>query len=269
MLAIALGGLNPLLLTPTPAWNPLHWTDSALSDVGSSLSPLGGQYWTVFMRTCIYIALALLGCVFIGYPVAYFTAMHARRSKGLVLALLVTPLLVSYMLRMLAWVGLLSPGGWVNAILLDLHVIGHPVNWLAGRSVTVVLGLMYGWIPYFILPLYASLERFDRRYLEASRDLGAGTFQTFIRVTLPLSKQGIAAGFVIVALPMFGDFFTNGLLSGTTSTAMVGTLINTYAQSQTEQNIAAALAVWLTVFLGVLLIPYLRSTSRATRESTQ
>jgi spermidine/putrescine transport system permease protein len=130
----------------------------------------------------------------------------------------------------------------------------------------VVLGLIYGWIPYFIIPLYASLARFDQRYLEASRDLGANTFQTFMHVTLPLSKQGILAGTVIVALPMFGDYFTNGLLSGASSTAMAGTLINTYAQSQTAQSFAAAVAVWLMVFLGILLLPYLRSSARATLE---
>jgi spermidine/putrescine transport system permease protein len=132
--------------------------------------------------------------------------------------------------------------------------------------VTVICGLTYGWIPYFIIPLYAALARFDTRYLEASRDLGAGTVGTFLHVTLPMSKQGILAGTVLVALPLFGDFFTNGLLSGVSSTAMVGTLINTYAQSQTEQTLAAATAVWLTAFLAILLIPYLRSSARATRE---
>ena len=98
------------------------------------------------------------------------------------------------MLRMLAWVGLLSPGGWVNAVLVPLHIVPPGFDWLGGRPVTVVFGLIYGWIPYFIIPLYAALARFDTRYLEASRDLGAGTFGTFLHVTLPLSKQGILAG---------------------------------------------------------------------------
>lgn len=269
LLAIAVGGLDPLLLTPVPAWNPLHWTSANLTTVASGLKPFSGPDWIVFQRTCIYIAISLVGCIVIGYPVAYFTAVRARRSKGLILALLVAPLLVSYMLRMLAWVGLLSPGGWVNAVLVPLHIVPAGFDWLDGRSVTVVFGLVYGWIPYFIIPLYASLARFDTRYLEASRDLGAGTVATFLHVTLPMSKQGILAGTVLVALPMFGDFFTNGLLSGVSSTAMVGTLINTYAQSQTDQALAAAVAVWLTVFLAILLLPYLRSSARATREVTR
>jgi spermidine/putrescine transport system permease protein len=266
LIAIAVGGTDPILLTPIPAWNPLHWSTTDLRAVGAALRPFHGTDWVVFQRTCIYIALSLAGCILIGYPVAYYAAVRARRTKGLILALLVTPLLVSYMLRMLAWVGLLSPGGWVNFVLMRVGLMSHQLNWLQGRPVTVVLGLIYGWIPYFIIPLYASLARFDQRYLEASRDLGANTFQTFLHITLPLSKQGILAGTVIVALPMFGDYFTNGLLSGSSSTAMAGTLINTYAQSQTAQSFAAAVAVWLMVFLGILLLPYLRSSARATLE---
>ena len=268
LLAIAVGSLDPLVLTPVPAWNPLHWSSQWLTQIGTDLKPFSGEDWVVFQRTCIYIAIALVGCIVVGYPVAYYTAVCAKRSKGLILALLVAPLLVSYMLRMLAWVGLLAPTGWVNAVLVPLGIVPSQFDWLSGRSVTVVFGLIYGWIPYFIIPLYAALARFDTRYLEASRDLGASGLQTFLHVTLPISKQGILAGTVIVALPMFGDFFTNGLLSGVSSTAMVGTLINTYAQSQTEQALAAAAAVWLTVFLAILLIPYLRSSARATREVT-
>jgi len=266
LLAISVGSLNPLLFTPVPAWNPLHWSSSFLTSIANDLKPFSGPDWIVFQRTCIYIAIALAGCILIGYPVAYYTAVCAKRSKGLILALLVAPLLVSYMLRMLAWVGLLAPGGWVNAVLVPLHIVPAQFDWLSGRAVTVVWGLIYGWIPYFIIPLYAALERFDTRYLEASRDLGAGGLPTFLHVTLPMSKQGILAGTVIVALPMFGDFFTNGLLSGASSTAMAGTLINTYAQSQTGQALAAAAAVWLTAFLAILLLPYLRSSARATRE---
>jgi len=269
LIAIAVGGIDPILLSPVPIWNPLHWDISTLQSVGAALKPFSGTDWVVFQRTCIYILIALAGCVLIGYPVAYYVAIRARRSKGLVLALFVAPFLVSYMLRMLAWVGLLAPDGWVNSVLMHLHLMGQPLNWLSGRPVTVVSALIYGWVPYFILPLYASLARFDQRYLEASRDLGAGTWQTFVHVTLPLSKQGILAGMVVVALPMFGDFFTNALVSGTASTAMVGTLINTYAQSQTDQTLAAAAAVWLVVFLGLLLLPYLRSSARATAEIAQ
>jgi len=266
LIAIAVGGIDPILLSPVPTWNPLHWSFANLQAVGAALKPFSGTDWTVFERTCIYIAISMAGCILIGYPVAYFVAVRARRTKGIVLALFVAPFLVSYMLRMLAWVGLLSPGGWVDAVLADLGLASSQFNWLSGRPFVVVAALIYGWVPYFILPLYAALARFDQRYLEAAKDLGAGPVQTFLRVTLPLSKQGIYAGMVVVALPMFGDFFTNQLMSGTSSTAMVGTLINTYAQSQTDQTLAAACAVWLVAFLALLLAPYLRSSARATEE---
>ncbi|MHB1570324.1 MAG: ABC transporter permease [Solirubrobacteraceae bacterium] len=266
LVAIAVGGIDPILLSPVPTWNPLHWSFGNIQSVWSSLKPFNGTDWVVFERTVIYIAIAMAGCIVIGYPVAYFVAVRAKRTKGLVLALFVAPFLVSYMLRMLAWVGLLSPGGWVDAVLGDLGIVGPQYNWLSGRAFVVVLALMYGWVPYFILPLYAALARFDQRFLEASKDLGASPVQTFFKVTLPLSKQGIYAGMVVVALPMFGDFFTNQLVSGTSSTAMVGTLINTYAQSQTDQTLAAASAVILVIFLALLLAPYLRSSARATAE---
>lgn len=266
LIAIAVGGIDPILLSPVPTWNPLHWSFGNIQSVWSSLKPFNGTDWVVFERTVIYIAIAMAGCIVIGYPVAYFVAVRAKRTKGLVLALFVAPFLVSYMLRMLAWVGLLSPGGWVDAVLGDLGIVGPQYNWLSGRAFVVVLALMYGWVPYFILPLYAALARFDQRFLEASKDLGASPVQTFFKVTLPLSKQGIYAGMVVVALPMFGDFFTNQLVSGTSSTAMVGTLINTYAQSQTDQTLAAASAVILVIFLALLLAPYLRSSARATAE---
>lgn len=265
LIAIAAGGLDPILLTPVPTWNPLQWNFTVLGQVAASFDPFGGANWHLFLRTGIYIGISLAACVVVGYPVAYFTAVRARRTKAPLLVLLVIPLLVSYMLRMLAWVGLLSPGGWVNAVLLHVGIISSQIDWLNGLSVTVVLGLIYGWIPYFILPLYASLARFDTRYLEAAADLGASGTATFLRVTLPLSMQGILAGSVIVALPMFGDYFTNGLLSGTSSTSMVGTLINSYAQSESGQATSAAQALLLIGFLTLLLLPYLRSSARANR----
>lgn len=266
LIAIAVGGVDPILLSPVPTWNPLHWSFANMQSVWSALKPTSGTDWVVFERTVIYIAIAMVGCVLIGYPVAYFVAVRAKRTKSIVLGLFVAPFLVSYMLRMLAWVGLLSPDGWVNSVLMHLGLMSSPLNWLSGRPVVVVIALIYGWVPYFILPLYAALARFDQRYLEAANDLGASGWATFLRVTLPLSKQGIYAGMVVVALPMFGDFFTNQLMSGTSSTAMAGTLINTYAQSQTDQTLAAACAVWLVLFLALLLAPYLRSSGRATQE---
>lgn len=267
LFASATGTINPLLFTPEPAWNPLHWSFTTLLQVGKSMLPPDGLYWPVVSRTLIYVGLAVLGCVLIGYPVAYFVAIHAKRTKPLLLGLLVLPLLVSYMLRMLAWVGLLAPNGYVNQALAKLGLAGQ-VNWLGGRPATVVLALIYGWVPYFILPLYAALDRLDTRYLEAAGDLGAGTISTFFRITLPLSAQGILAGVVLVGLPMTGDFFTNDLVSGSPRTSMIGNLINIYANSTVQQLLGSAMAIWLLLFLAVLLSYYVRSSARALRAVT-
>ena len=134
---------------------PAALDQPSLTLVLTALKPFSGPDWVVFERTCVYIALALAGCIAIGYPVAYYAAACAKRTKPYILALLVAPLLVSYMLRMLAWVGLLSPGGRVNAVLVPLHIVPAGFDWLDGRPVTVIFGLTYGWIPYFIIPLYA------------------------------------------------------------------------------------------------------------------
>jgi putrescine transport system permease protein len=267
LFAIALGTLDPILFQPQPAWNPMDWTFANFGEVLSGLNPSGGQFWPVFSRSVLYIVLATLGCVLIGYPVAYYVAVRARRSKPVLLVLLLLPFLVSYMLRMLAWVGLLAPDGYVNEVLVGLHLIDDPAAWLSGRPSTVVLALIYGWVPYFILPLYASLERLDRRYLEAAGDLGASRVQTFFTVTLPLSRQGILAGLVVIALPMFGDYYTNQLVSGATTTSMIGNLISTYVDGTQQRALGAALAASLLIFLTAMLIYYIRTSARAGREA--
>src|SRR6516165_2292035 len=122
------------------------------------------------------------------------------------------------MTRMLAWIGLLQTGWYVNKALIWLHLISQPVDWLGGLGFTVVLGLVYGYIPYLIIVLYASLDRIDPPLIEASRDLGLGGVRTVVRVTPPLSRQAILAGMVITVLPMLGDYFTDQLVSGTTGT---------------------------------------------------
>ena len=114
---------------------------------------------------------------------------------------------------MLAWIGLLSPDGYVNQILRGLG-IAHPPDWLNGNAYSVILALVYGYIPYFILPVFAGLDRIDRSQIEAARDLGATPFQAFLQVTLPLSRPSILAGSALVVLPMFGDYYTNDLISG-------------------------------------------------------
>jgi spermidine/putrescine transport system permease protein len=208
-------------------------------------------------------ALSLL----IGYPVAYYLARHAGRWKTLLLVLIIAPFWINYLMRMLAWTNLLEADGYVNDILTFLGVFDEPRQWLVGRHETVILGLVYGYVPFLILPLFAALDRIDGRVIEAARDLGASARQAFWRVTLPLSKQGILAGVVIVMLPMFGDYYTPNLLSGSPKTRMVGNEIDTFINSTGGGGRGAALTVFLMAFVAILMLYYVISVNRATREA--
>ena len=174
----------------------------------------------------------------------------------------IAPFWISYMMRMFSWVNLLQPEGYVNRTLHALGVIQEPVLWLNGKPSTVILGLVYGYVPFMILPLYAMLDRIDGATLEAARDLGGSQVGTFFRVTLPLSRQAILAGCVIVALPMFGDYFTQTLLASTRQTSMFGNLIVS-AMDSSLVNQGASLVIVLIVVLTLPMFYYLRSTNAA------
>ncbi len=264
--AVAFGTTDPLFNTPLPEWNPYYWQFDTMGDIVSSA--LSGELRPVFLRTGWYVAVAMALCCLIGYPVAYYVARLAGRRRGLLLALILAPWWINYLMRMLAWVNLLQEDGYVNDTLTALQLVGQPVNWLSGNPLAVILGLTYGYVPFFIVPLYATLDRIDGRLLEASRDLGVGTVRTFLHVTLPLSRQGLLTAAVITALPMFGDYYTNGLLSGSPKTTMVANQIEFYLLNSSEKERGAGLVLILSALLLVLMAYYLVSTHRASREMT-
>ncbi len=265
ILAIAFGRVDPIFLTPSPVYNPLRWDAGPFGDVLSQIFTSGSVYQSDFLHTLAFVFAATALCLAIGYPVAYFIARHAGRFRTLFLVAFIAPFWISYMMRMLAWINLLQPNGYVNRILggLGLANTQAPIQWLNGKPLTVILGLTYGYVPYMILPLFGVLDRIPSSTLEAARDLGAGQVTTFLRVTLPLSGQGILAGIVIVSLPMFGDYFTQTLLAGTRNTAMIGNLIVSSIQSSLVQA-GASLVLILLVLLILPMLYYLRATSKAT-----
>jgi spermidine/putrescine transport system permease protein len=265
IVAIAFGRLDPIFLTPSPVYNPLHWGFGPFRDVISQIFASGSIYRAAFVHTLVFVGVASALCLLIGYPVAYFIARHAGRFKTLFLVAFIAPFWISYMMRMLAWINLLQPNGYVNRGLHALGLIDRPVLWLNGKPLTVIMGLTYGYIPYMILPLFGTLDRINVSTLEASRDLGAGQLHTFFRVTLPLSRQAILAGLVIVTLPMFGDYFTTTLLAGTRDTSMIGNLIVSSIGSSLVQT-GASLVLILLVLLIFPMLYYLRETSRAAAE---
>src|SRR5205085_3927890 len=225
-----------------------------------------GLYQAPFVHTFIYVACATVLCLLIGYPFAYFLALRSGRYKGLFLVLFFAPFWISYMLRMLSWISLLEDNGYVNRILTSIGVLNHPYPFLDGKPSTVIIGLAYGYVPFMVLPLYATLDRIHPSFLEAGRDLGGSPLRTFFRVTLPLSRQAILAGFVICSLPMFGDYFTQQLLADTSNTRMIGNAIVEQLVVPIFVSRAAALILVLIVLLLVPILYYLLSTNRAAEQ---
>jgi spermidine/putrescine transport system permease protein len=269
ILAIA-GGQLDIFGNPVAVWNPLHWSTTNFSAAWRDVAGASAFAGPIILRTVIYVALASLISLLIAYPAAYFVARFAGRRKGLFLILLIAPFWISYMMRMLAWIDLLQTDGYINKALTWMHLISQPVDWLGGLGFTVVLGLVYGYIPYLILVLYAGLDRIDPALIEAGRDLGLGRIRTFVRVTLPLSRQAILTGMLITVLPMLGDYFTNQLLSGTTGTAMFGNVIDDQLTSS-GGVLEGQGAVFSLLFLLVLIAPmiyYVVATNRSSRGAT-
>ena len=266
MLAIGEGKLDRQTESPVAVYNPFTWSSANLSNVWHDLFGSGAFVGDIALRTIWYVAIASLLSLVIAYPAAYFVARFAGRRKGFFLLLLVAPFWISYMMRMLAWIDLLQTNGYINKVLSWVG-LGGSHDWLGGHWYTVVLGLVYGYIPYLILVLYAGLDRIDPSLIEAGRDLGLGRTRTFIRVTLPLSRQPILTGMLITVLPMLGDYYTNQLLSGARGTAMIGNLI----QGQLSIPSAGQGAILSLIVLLVLLVPmiyYVIATNRSSQAAS-
>jgi spermidine/putrescine transport system permease protein len=268
VLADAAGRLDPIFNTAVPVWNPAQWSAANFAAAWRDFAGVGAYIEPPLVRTILYTAIASVLSLLIAYPVAYFVTRFAGKRKTLFLVLLIAPFWVSYMMRMLAWIDLLQSDGYVNRTLHSAHLISQPINWLGGNPVTVVLGLIYGYIPYLIIVLYAGLDRIDGRLIEASRDLGLGRWRTFWRVTFPLSRTVILAGMFITVLPMLGDYYTNVMLSGSPSTTMIGNVIEGQLATSSQQGEGAALSIALLVLLLVPMIYYVVSTTRASRAAS-
>jgi putrescine transport system permease protein len=270
VLAVAFGNQDTLS-QPVPFWKPWEWNVGYMLDTLKNFVH-GGPFLTVSLRTIYFVAIAIALSLLIGYPVAYFTARHAGRWKGAVLVALIVPLWINYLMRMLAWVNLLSPDGLgskflhnigIEKLFLSIGLLAEPGGWLNGQPTTVILALVYGYLPFLILPLFVALDRIDQRQIEAARDLGASPRSAFMRVTLPLSLPGALAGIVLVTLPMFGDYYTADLVSASTQTNMIGNQIDEFMRQGSEKVTGAALTVLLSLFLLGLMYYYLRTTRRA------
>jgi ABC-type spermidine/putrescine transport system permease subunit I len=263
VLCVSFGTVDPIFRSPVPIWNPLEWQFTQVGVVWDRLVGPDNFYLPAVLRTLLYVFVAVVSCLIIAFPVAYFTARYAGDYKGLVLALLVAPFFISYMMRMLAWINLLQPDGLVNTIITFGGTVPVDINWLSGNPYVVVMGLIYGYVPYMLLPLFAALDRISPSLIEAARDLGASGFDLFRRVILPMSLPGIVAGTLLISLPMMGDYFTSDMLSKSPNTAMIGNLINLSIATPGQSGQAGALLILVLLVLLIPMILYTRSNARA------
>jgi ABC-type spermidine/putrescine transport system permease subunit I len=263
VLAVVFGGLDPIFRTAVPIWNPLHWDTTQMRYVLGHIVGPTGFFGPALLRTAVYVLTASVLCLLIAFPIAYYVARLAGRWRGLLLTLLIAPFWISYMMRMLAWVNLLANDGLVNRLITLDGALPTEVDWLSGRSTVVVLGLVYGYVPYMIIPLYAGLDRLPQPLVEAARDLGASRTSAFFRVTLPLCRPIVVASVLLTCLPMLGDYYTSDLLSGSPRTAMVGNLINETVLTPGQTGQAGAFVLLVLLVSLVPMLYYIRSVARS------
>jgi spermidine/putrescine transport system permease protein len=223
--------------------------------LGNYVRSLEGIYLKIGWRSLAMAVLTTVLCLAISYPAAYCLALVApRRWKSLLLGLVVVPFWTSFLIRTYAWMFILRSEGLLNHLLQGLGLADHPLP-LLYTPFAVMVGLVYGELPFMILPLYASLEKLDPTLLEAAADLGAGRAGAFLRVTVPLTVPGMAAGVVLVFIPSLGQFVVSDLLGGAKS-VLVGNLIQNQFAVARNQPFGAALAFELTAAVLVLLGVY-------------
>jgi spermidine/putrescine transport system permease protein len=217
----------------------------------------------ILLRSVGYAVATVALCLLLGYPVAYYIARFGGHGKHVLIALVVLPFFVNYLVRTYAWVALLADEGLVNGLIDDL---GFGTVRFLNTPWAVIGGLVYGYLAFMILPIYAALDRMDPSLIEAGKDLYGSGWQTFRHVTWPTTFQGVLAGSVLVFLPAVGDFVSAQLLGGP-ETYMIGNLIQQQFYGAEDWPFGAALTTVMMLFLLVWMVFYLRSAARAARES--
>jgi spermidine/putrescine transport system permease protein len=232
-------------------------------DTGYAMTFAFGNYWEAlsqyqpqFVRSFFYAGTATVLCLLLGYPLAYAIAFKSGRWKNLMLVLVIAPFFTSFLVRTLAWKSILSDNGFVVESMKALSLLPDDGRLLA-TSVAVVTGLTYNFLPFMVLPLYASLEKIDPRLVEAGKDLYANGFTSFRKITLPLSMPGLVAGTLLTFIPAAGDYINSELL-GTPQQRMIGNVIDNLFLVQLDYPAAAANSVLLMIAIVCLVFFYVR-----------
>lgn len=265
-----------LLMAPAVIWLALFFVVPFYSLIATSLyDPSGsdekgwemtyhvGNYWTALSEywdslawSLFYGAAATAICLVLGYVVAYAIAFKAGPWKNLLLVLVIAPFFTSFLVRTLSWQLILADNGWVVNTLQFLHVLGEDGRLLA-TPFAVVMGLAYNYLPFMVLPLFASIDKIDHRLIEASSDLYANPIVGFFKVTWPLSLPGVVSGTLLTFIPAAGDYI-NAQLLGNTNTTVIGTVIQLQATAANQPHIAAALSMTLMAIILAMVIVYVR-----------
>ena len=224
----------------------------ALTDPASGAFSLGNlkdlnMYWGVLWQSILYSLVSAFICLLLGYPVAYYIAHQGPVAQKILYMLVMLPMCMSFLLRTLAWVGLLQDTGIINDI---LEAVGIGRRQLIRTPGAVILGMVYNYLPYMILPLYSTIVKINPRLIEAAEDLGCNTFQVFRRVTMPLSVPGILSGITMVFVPAVSTFYISQKLGGT-DTVLIGDVIERQFKQGNNPNLGAALSLVLMLLVFV------------------
>jgi len=241
-----------------PPYSPLfEWVEQQYLEIKLNLGNYrylieDALYWKAYLNSVKIAAISTLICLAIGYPMAYGIARARPDRRTLLLLLVILPFWTSFLIRVYAWIGILKNNGLINNALLWLGVIDQPIVMLQ-TDFAVYLGIVYSYLPFMILPLYANLEKLDGTLLEAASDLGARPWRTFLSVTLPLSAPGILAGSLLVFIPAVGEFVIPALLGGP-DTLMIGRVLWDEFFSNRDWPVASAVAIALLLLLVVPIV---------------
>lgn len=217
-------------------------------------------YWKAYLSSVRIAAISTVLTLAVGYPVAYAMARAPEEWRATLMMLVILPFWTSFLIRVYAWIGILSTEGFLNQFLFGIGLISEPLT-ILNTPTAVYIGIVYTYVPFMILPIYAALERLDGSLIEAAEDLGCSRLQAFWLVTIPLSKNGIIAGCFLVFIPALGEFVIPSLLGGS-STLMIGKVLFEEFFSNRDWPVASAVAVILLLILIVPIILFQRNEQK-------
>jgi spermidine/putrescine transport system permease protein len=226
---------------------------------------LNQDYFIIFQRTMVLAVATTVLCLVIAYPMAYWIARQPPRLRTLLVMLVIIPFWTNFLVRTYAWMILLRNEGVINTLLMGLGIINEPLT-LLFTEFAVIVGLVYGELPFMVLPLYANLEKFDYSLMEAAHDAGANNFWAFVRVMLPLTLPGIVAGCILVFIPSIGAFVTPDILGGSKS-IMIGNLIDRQFKAARDWPFASTISITLMVMVSLAVALYFRVVGESDRTS--